>query len=61
MRVTSPELLIVKECEQPNLLGRWGLYAPRRKRWLPVVYNSKIEAAAALNGLQMAGAALIGG
>lgn len=58
--MAEPEQLIAKECEPPNLAGRWSLYAPQKDRWLPVVYHSKIEALAALKGLQMAGVALIG-
>jgi hypothetical protein len=60
LRVAGPEKLIAKECQQPNLAGRWSLYAPQKDCWFPVVYRSKIEALAALKALQMAGAALIG-
>jgi hypothetical protein len=55
----GPEQFVAKECEQPNLVGRWSLIAPQKHRWLPVVYPSKIEALAALKALRRAGAALL--
>ncbi len=59
--MAKSEQWIAREREQRDVSGcRWGIYAQRTGEWLPVFYHSKIEALAAIKGLQMAGKALIG-
>jgi hypothetical protein len=52
--------IVAKRREEPDLEGKWGLYAPGADRWMPVVYPTKAEAQDALSGLQRAGVITLG-